>query len=210
MKKLLITGAVALLTVCAIAQETPAAKKSPAKKQQAQSAMPMFKPSPEMQKMTKMFVGKWTAVVKTEAMAGMPASESKGSATFRSGPGGLSLIEEFRTTSGAMGSFSGHGVTYWDAQARNYTGMWCDSMTPTGCLPGGTSKWEGDNIVGFMDSPDETGKMTKYRMTYSDMKPDSVTFTMEQPDNNGGYKKVMTIVYTRAAAAPVTPAAKKE
>jgi Protein of unknown function (DUF1579) len=212
MKKRLVLLAVALLTVSAMAQDKPAAqaakpadKKAPA----AQGGMPPApKPSPEMQKMTKMLAGKWTAVVKTEAMGpGMPAGEAKGDATFTRGPGGLSLIEEFHST-GAMGAFRGHGVTYWDDKAKNYTGVWCDTMTPSGCGNGGTSKWEGDKIVGFMEMPDEKGQIQKYRMTYGDIKPDSVTFTMEAPDG-GNYKPMMTIVYTRAAAA-TQPAAKKE
>jgi hypothetical protein len=207
MKRTIMLCALALITVSAIAQEKPAAKaaKPATKKAQAtQAAMPMPKPSPEMQKLSKMLLGKWTAVVKEEAMGAMPASESSGEATFRHGPGGLSLIQEFRITSGSMAHFSGHGVTYWDEKAKNYSGLWCDSGTPGGCGPAGTSKWDGDNIVGYMEMPDETGKMSKYRMTYSDIKPDSVLFTMEAPDGSNGYKKMMTIAYTRPAATPAT------
>ena len=86
-------------------------------------------------------------------------------------------------------------------EAKNFAGIWCDSMTPGGCANAGTSKWEGDKIVGFMEMPDPSGKVQKYRMTYSDIKPDSVTFTMEAPEGNN-YKPMMTITYTRPAPAP--------
>jgi Protein of unknown function (DUF1579) len=210
MKRTLILCAVALFTVSAMAQDKPAAKstKPATQKAQQQQGPPVAKPSPEMQKLTKMLVGKWTAVTKTEPMGGTPGGEAKGEATFYRGPGGLSLIEDFKSTGGGFGDFRGHGVTYWDPAAKNYTGVWCDSMTPTGCAPGGTSKWEGDKIVGYMEMPDEKGKAAKYRMTYSDIKPDSVTFTMEAPDGSS-YKPMMTIVYTRAAAKPASPAAMK-
>lgn len=211
MKKLLALCAVALFTVSAIAQDKPAAKTAkPATKakKSAQMMPPAPKPSAEMQKLTKALTGKWTAVTKMEAMGTMPASEGKGSATFYRGPGGLSLIEEFRSEGGAMGNFTGHGITYWDATAKNFTGLWCDSGTPSGCASGGTSNWDGDKVVGYMEMPDPSGNVQKYRMTYSDFKPDSVTFTMEAPDGDN-YKPMMTIVYTRAAA-PATPAAKKE
>jgi hypothetical protein len=208
MRGILALCAVALLTVSAMAQDKPAAKAAkPAtpKQQQAMGGMPpMPKPSPEMQKMTKTFAGKWTAVVKAEAMGSMPASESKGDATFVRGPGGMSLIEDFHTE-GGMGSFRGHGVTYWDDNAKSFAGIWCDTMSPKGCDNAGTSKWEGDKVVGYMEMPDETGKVQKYRMTYSDIKPDSVTFTMEMP-GGGSYKTMMTIVYTR----PAPPSAAKK
>jgi Protein of unknown function (DUF1579) len=212
MKRTMMLLVVALLAVSAMAQEKPAAKagKPTDKKAPAtQGGMPpAAKPSPEMQKMAKMLVGKWTAVTKTEPMGGMPGGEAKGEATFYRGPGGLSLIEDFKSQGGGFGNFRGHGVTYWDDKAKNYTGVWCDSMTPGGCSSAGTSTWEGDKIVGFMEMPDEKGQVQKYRMTYSDIKPDSVTFTMEAPDG-GNYKPMMTIVYTRAAGA-TTPAAKKD
>lgn len=210
MRGILALCAVALLTVSAMAQDKPAAKAAKPATAKAQPAMggmpPMPKPSPEMQKMTKMFAGKWTAEVKTEAMDGMPAIESKGGATFSRGPGGLSLIEDFHSE-GGMGTFRGHGVTYWDDKAKAFAGIWCDSMSPHGCESGGTSKWEGDKIVGFMEMPDNSGKLQKYRMAYSDIKPDSVTFTMEAPAANGAYTPMMTIVYTRPAPPP--PPAKK-
>jgi hypothetical protein len=212
MKRTLILLAVALLTVAAMAQEKPAAKAAkPAtpKAQGTQGGMPPLpKPSPEMRKLAQTLAGKWTVDVKTEAMQGMPASEAKGEATFTRGPGGLSLLETFRSE-GGMGSFRGHGVTYWDDKDKSYTGLWCDTMTPAGCASGGASKWEGDKIVGYMEMPDPSGKVQKYRMTYSDIKPDSVTFTMDAPDGSN-YKTIMTIVYTRAAAEASKPAAKKE
>lgn len=211
MKRALALCLVLFVGLAALAQEKaadqPKAKKDQ-KQQQAGGMPPMAKPSPEMQKLNKALAGKWTAVTKTEAMGGMPGGEAKGEATFRRGPGGLSLIEEFKSEGGGFGSFRGHGVTYWDDKGKQFAGIWCDSMTPTGCQDGGNSKWEGDKVVGFMEMPDEKGKMAKYRMTYSDIKPDSVTFTMEAPDGNA-YKPMMTIVYTRAVAAE-KPAAQKQ
>ncbi len=210
MKRALLVCALALFTISAMAQDKPAPKQSkPATEKAAQQQRPpMAKPSPEMRKLTRMLVGKWDAVTKTEPMGGMPGGEAKGEATFTRGPGGLSLIENFKSEGGGFGKFRGHGVTYWDDNAKQYTGIWCDTMSPHGCDNAGTSKWEGDKIVGYMEMPDQTGKVVKYRMTYSDIRPDSVTFTMEAPDADS-YKPMMTIVYTRAAQG-ATNAAKKE
>ena len=208
MKRMLALGALALFTVSAMAQDKPAAKAAKPADKKAPAAQgggmpPMPKPSADMQKMIKAFGGKWNVVVKTEAAMGMPASESKGDASFSRGPGGLSLIEEFRSQ-GGMGNFRGHGVVYWDEKAKSFTGIWCDSMTPSGCSNGGSSKWDGDKVVGTMEMPDEKGQMAKFSLAYTDIKPDSFTFTMNSPDG----KPMMTINYTRAAAA--APAAKKD
>jgi hypothetical protein len=208
MKRTLVLFAIALSTVSAIAQDKPAAKHQTAPSKDAQAGMPTFTPSPEMQRLAKALVGKWTAVTKMEAMGNMPANEAKGTATFYRGPGGLSLIQDFSSEGGAMGNFTGHGVTYWDNTAKNFTGLWCDSGSPNGCGPGGTSTWDGDKIVGFMEVPDGMGGVQKYRMTYSDIKPNSVTLTMEMPDGDN-YKPMMTIIYTRAVTR-VKPAAKRE
>ncbi|MGI9103260.1 MAG: DUF1579 family protein [Terriglobales bacterium] len=218
---------VMMLAVCvaistmAMAQEKPAAKttakpaaksgQSAAKSSEKPAAgMQMPKPSPEMQKLTKMMAGTWNTAEKMEPMMGMPASEGKGTATFTRGPGGLSLIQNY-SSQGSMGKFSGHGVSYWDDKAKAYSGLWCDSMTPGGCANAGTSKWEGDKLVGTMEM-DMGGKKETMRMTYSDIKPDSMLFTMESSENGGPMKKTGTIEYTRAAAAPAAakPAAEKK
>ena len=84
MKRTMMLLVVALLAVSAMAQEKPAGKTGkPADKKApaTQGGMsPAAKPSPEMQKIAKMLVGKWTAVTKTEPMGGMPGGEAKGEA----------------------------------------------------------------------------------------------------------------------------------
>ncbi len=171
-----------------------------AKKAAQPAGPPVPKPSPEMQKLTKMMVGTWDTAEKMEPMMGMPASEGKGKAVFTRGPGGLSLIQNYNSQ-GSMGKFSGHGISYWDEKAKAYTGMWCDSMTPGGCANAGMSKWEGDKLVGTMEM-DMGGKKETMRMTYSDIKPDSMLFTMESSEDGGPMKKTGTIQYTRAAPKP--------
>ncbi len=211
MKRTLAFCAVALITVSAMAQDKPAAKPAKAAKPKAEATQggmpPAPKPSPEMQKLSKMLMGTWTTEEKFEPMMGMPATEGKGKAVFTRGPGGLSIIENYNSQN-AMGKFAGHGVIYWDDKAKAYSGIWCDTMTPTGCDSSGTTKWEGDKLVGTMDT-DMGGQKMKMRMTYSDIKPDSFLFTMET-EMNGKYQKTGTISYTKAAATSPQPAAKKD
>ena len=86
-----------------------------------------------MQKLRKIVVGTWSTTEKMEPAPLAPkGATGKGTATFKNGPGGLSLIQDYES-SGTMGSFTGHGVMWWDPQAGGFKGIWCDSMTPTGC-----------------------------------------------------------------------------
>ena len=55
-------------------------------------------------------------------------------------------------SSGMMGpNFSGFGTFWWDPKAQVYRGLWCDSMTPNGCDASGTTKWDGETLVGMME-----------------------------------------------------------
>ncbi len=196
--------ALAMLLVCGVsfaaAQETqkPEKKaKAPAKaaEKKAPQGMPMaVQPAAEMQKLIKMFAGNWTAAEKHEAMAGMPAGSSTGTATFRPGPGRLSLVQHFSAKS-EMGSFSGMGIFSWDPKLQAYNAYWCDSMTPSGCQSGGTGKWEGDNLV-FNYEWDMGGTKVNMRDTYTEIKPESFVLNSEMDG-----KAAMTIRYTKQAAA---------
>ncbi len=190
---------VLLLALAVAAQEKAAPK---AKPKAAPAGMTMPKPAPEMQKLLKTFVGSWTVAEKHEPGPFLPkGGEGKGEARFFPGPGGRSLIENYHSQN-PMGRFSGHGVIWWDPKAGAYTGVWCDNSTPTGCEVGGATKWEGDNMmVGTMDT-EMMGKKTHIKGTYTNITPDSFTYTMELSQDGGPMKKVMTVDYTRAAAAP--------
>ena len=208
MRGILALCAVALLTVSAMAQDKPAAKAAKTATPKTQPAMggmpPMPKPSPEFQKLAKVLVGTWNTAEKFESMMGMPAAEGKGKAVITRGPGGMSLIETYNSAS-TMGKFSGHGVFWWDDKAKSFAGVWCDTMTPHGCDSGGTSKFEGDDLVGTMEM-EMYGKKMKMKNTYTNIKPDSFTFNMETSTDGGPMQKSGTIEYTRAAA----PAAEKK
>ena len=135
-----------------VAQDAMAPEKSkmakPASEKKSAGAMPMPKPAPEMTKLIKTLSGNWTVTEKHEVNPMMPnGGEGKGTARIWAGPGGMSLIENY-SSSGAMGSFKGMGTWWWDPKAQVYRGLWCDNMTPNGCDTSGSTKWEGDNLVG--------------------------------------------------------------
>jgi hypothetical protein len=195
---------VLLMCVAAAAQEKPKssgmAKPAEKKTEGGQTSMPMAKPSPEMQKLSKMVVGTWTTSEKMEPGPWAPTGGTgKGTAVFKNGPGALSLVQDYKSSSG-MGSFVGHGVMWWDAQAGGYKGIWCDSMTPVGCsVNKGIAKWDGNNLVGS-DESEMMGQKVATKNTWTDITPNSFTFTIDAGPPGGEMKRMMTIKYTRAGA----------
>lgn len=195
------------LAIIATAQDKPkssgGAMSKPAEKKtdSGQMSMPMTKPSPEMQKLSKMVAGTWSAAEKHEPSPWAPkGATGKGTATFKNGPGGLSLVQDYKSSS-SMGSFAGHGVMWWDAQAGGFKGIWCDSMTPAGCTVNkGLSKWEGDNLVGS-DEMEMMGQKMAAKESWTDITPNAFTFVMDGGPPGGEMKRMMTIKYTRVGAA---------
>jgi len=159
---------------------------------------PPPKPDPQMTKLIKMMSGNWTVTEKVEPSPMMPKGGSgKGTAKLVAGPGNMSLMEAYHST-GTMGSFAGTGTFWWDPKAQLYRGVWCDSMTPGGCDASGTTKWEGDNLVGMMES-EMNGQKMMTKFTYSDFKPTSFVMSMASGPDANSLKPMMTITYTKAA-----------
>ena len=60
-----------------------------------------------MQKLSKMVVGTWSSAEKQEPSPWAPkGATGRGTAVFKNGPGGLSVIQDYKSSSG-MGSFAG-------------------------------------------------------------------------------------------------------
>ena len=215
MKKLLFAVLiVGFASLSVTAQDKKADKKSEMKHDHAAMAdkggmPPMSKPAPEMTKLIKMFSGTWTSAEKFEPGPMMPkGGSSTGSAVFKAGPGGNSLIEEYSSPHGAMGPFQGHGVTWWDAKAGAYKGTWCDSMA-NDCMVS-TMKWDGDKLVAAPVETDMGGQKMTMTSQYSEIKPDKITFEMGMGPSADKAQKTMTIVYTKKGSGSAAPAAKKE
>ncbi len=218
-RMLAILTIVGLCSLPLAAQQGPAKKKPSAAKPAAQpkaqpaaTGMPMPKPAPEMTKLLKALSGNWKVSEKHEPNKMAPkGGTGEGTARAWPGPGGLSLIDNYHSK-GPMGTFSGFGVMWWDPKAQAYKGVWCDNGTPEGCTYGGESKWEGDKLVGTMETEMGGQKMTM-RTTYSDFKPDSYLMTMEMGPDANSLEKIMTVTFTKLPAAPKAgeaPAEKKD
>jgi hypothetical protein len=189
----------AALTVAALALAPAAAqeKKDDAKAQaDAMAAMASPKPSPEMERQAKLLVGTWKVAQKFEASEMGPASESTGVDTMKLGPGGLSIVSDYRSEGGAMGSFSGHGVTTWDEHEKVFKVFWVDSMTPGAMAM--TGRWEGDSLV-YTGEFTQMGKKYTMKQVMTDITPTSSTSTFDLSEEGGPMKRVMTFKYTKSS-----------
>ena len=165
------------------------------------SSMPMPKPDPQMTKLIKMMSGTWSTTEKSQPSPMMPkGGTGKGTATFTPGPGGLSLVEKYHSSGLMGGAFNGLGLFWWDSKSQLYKGVWCDSMTPGGCDGSGSTKWEGDNLVGTMEG-EMNGQKMMSTFTYTDWKPNSFVMKMAMGPDASSLKEAMTITYTRVGAA---------
>jgi hypothetical protein len=187
----------ALYAMFVMAQQQTDKKSTADSPSASQSPMMMAKPGPEMQKFADMVLGTWTVHESHDAGDMGPAGTSTGTATFRQGPGDLSVIEDF-SSNGSMGPVKGMGVFWWEPKQQAYKGLWCDSMTPV-CYSSTTAKWEGEKLVAQGESEMPDGGKMFMKDEYTDITPTSFTFTMYGGPNANTLKKFMTIKYTRSS-----------
>jgi Protein of unknown function (DUF1579) len=197
MTKSIFVLAAGLLCCAAFAQDAPKKKAGGAP---AAGGMQMPKPGQEMKDIRDL-VGTWATEEKYEQSPFMPSGGTgTGSNTTRLGPGGFSLLMDQRSKN-AMGSFNGHGIIVWDANAKAYKMVWVDSMTPGVVTE--TGHKEGDNLV-FTGETMMMGKKYAIKDVISDRTPTSYTLTSYMNDGSGE-KLSMTAKATKQEA----PAAKK-
>jgi hypothetical protein len=158
------------------------------------------KPAPEMERLIKMWAGRWTTVEQFEPSEEMPqGKQDKGAETMRPGPGGLSLIGDYES----HGAFFGHMVVTWIPKERVYKSYWLDLGQPGVSIS--TGRWMGDKLV-FTAVDESTGKKREVRDTYSDITPTSFTDTLESGPLGGPMKKILTVKYTKQASAALQKA----
>ncbi|MGH9795737.1 MAG: hypothetical protein ACRD5G_13275, partial [Candidatus Acidiferrales bacterium] len=128
------------------------------------------KPGPEMARLD-FLVGAWQYTETYEAGTMGPAGSGKGTMTVRRGPGGLSLLIDWKTSSSARGETSGHDIYAWDAKAGAYQLIAVSNETAAASIFSG--RWEGQDFVveGTFETP--AGPMA-VRAVWSDIQPRSV------------------------------------
>jgi hypothetical protein len=115
---------------------------------QAQEQPPSL-PLPEMQKLSKLYVGSWTYTESYPKSAMLPnGGQNVGMYTSDLGPGGNSIVNHFHSK-GAIGEFDGTIVMTWDPGEKAYKEYVFGDSFPGAMV--GTGQWEGDTLVYRME-----------------------------------------------------------
>jgi hypothetical protein len=152
---------------------------------------------PDIDKLIRALSGSWSLTLNFAPNEKMPQGGSgTGEETWRAGPGGLSVIEEYHST-GDEGEVSGLGI-FWPAkQSSAMQVMWCDSMMQNGCgVMSGGARWEGNQIV-IENKSKVGGENVAFREVFSDIKENSFTQTVYQGESKDTLKLFATITATR-------------
>jgi hypothetical protein len=163
--------------------------------QTAESPKGPGEPAQAIRTLTKALAGTWTTSEKYEIAEPTPAGGmGKGKAVWRPGPGGFTLLEEYRAHT-PIGELFGFGLVWWDP-AKELQHMWCINVNPTGCemfpgppLPG--PKWNGTELV--LDTEVALGpKKFAWHEVISDITPTSYTVIIDIGESRASLKRWLT------------------
>ena len=155
-----------------------------------------------MQSLAKSLAGEWSLEVHMEPSSEMPGGfTGSGHETWRSGPAGLTLIEE-ETVAIPGQPMSLLGVLWWDRQANAFHGMECNNFLPYVCDVKGalndiTISWDGKQLV-LYEWETHGAKRSLWRESWTNITATSYTQIGESGDGTpGSFHRVMTIHATR-------------
>jgi hypothetical protein len=171
------------------------------------SAPKLPKPSPEIEKLKKLFLGNWSSSEEFAPVPNFPkARRGTGTDLMRSGPGGLSVVSEYRSQNPA-GKFYGLGVYTWDEKNQSYTLYWIDNVSPDPKMFSG--KWEGAQLIFTLETTLDD-KATYIKQTYSDFTPWSFSFTQEASIEGGPLARQATVHFRRMGGKPMAQPKRKQ
>jgi hypothetical protein len=102
-------------------------------------------PTPEMQRLSKLYVGTWDYTESYPKSAFSPnGGQNTGVYTSELGPGGNSIINRFHSK-GPVGDFEGMLVMTWDAKEKAYKSYIFGNSFPGAVIE--TGQWEEDAVV---------------------------------------------------------------
>ena len=152
------------------------------------------KPAPQLEKLIRSLAGEWFTEENYEPSDLLPKG-GKGHSrdSYRPGPGRLSLIEEYNSEGGA-GESSGIGIIWWDADAEQFSFVWCDSFAlDRGCRVSSQSgRWERNSYI-ETDEHIMEGRRVFEKEVWSDFTPNSFIQTLYVGDAPDRLKTFLTI-----------------
>jgi len=153
----------------------------------AQQALTM--PGPDVQ---NLMLGTWEINVAYPLGSGTRADTGKGTEIWRPGPGGRSVIEEYREKN-AHGEVEGVAIAWWDKKAQGQRFVWCDNSIPDGCyVLKEVAKWDGNDLM-WREEQALDGTNRVYSETFKDITVDSFTQVLQEGDPGQPLQNTATI-----------------
>ncbi len=153
---------------------------------------------PEMHKLFRTFLGRWTVKETFERNEYSPGGgERTGTARFAIGSGGTSLIEDYHSN-GSAGRLDFLAVIWWDPGAHAYRLFTCANEA-NACAVRGSAAWSGNTLTSdYVQSIN--GMSTRVQDVFSAITPTSFKLVSGIPGEGTKLQPLITTTYRRAAS----------
>jgi hypothetical protein len=137
----------------------------------------------EMQHFVRSLTGKWSIEFEVSPTDALPkGGTGHGEEVWKSGPGGLSFIEEYHST-GDEGYITGRGIFWWDEHLHRIQVLWCANYLSSGCeIMSEGASWDGNRLI-LKNQWESGGKTHFVKEVFSDISSTSFTQTIYQGEN---------------------------
>ena len=190
--------------VASAAGQAPKPTQTPDSKPSAPTAaasLPEPKPGPQIEKLLRALEGTWSIKETFAPDAASPkGSTGEGMIVWRAGPGGFSVIEDYRSKR-ANNEVTGLAAFWWDETAHGYRTIWCDSTNPGGCIDfRNVVQWQGSQLV-LVEDYEVNGKKLTFKEVFGEIGVNTFTQTLYGGDVGSELKVDQTIQATKLRAA---------
>lgn len=158
-----------------------------------------FPPPGEEQKALAMMAGEWDVKMDCKMSPAGPVPGT-GTYTAKMDLNGYFLCCDLRASLGEM-PFEGKAITGYDPWQKKYVGTWVDSMSPALYKIEGEWDKEHKTYTESISGPGPDGKPMSFTMTTTVKDKDHLVSKMVMPGPDGNEMEMMTMTYTRKAAA---------
>jgi ketosteroid isomerase-like protein len=158
-------------------------------------------PGPDVQ---NLMLGAWQTNVSYPPASGTGAETGKGTEIWRPGPGGRSVIEEYREKN-SHGEVEGIAIAWWDKKAQGQRFVWCDNSIPDGCyVSKEVAKWNGNDLM-WREEQDLGGTNRVYSETFKDITADSFTQVLQEGEPGQPLQNTAIISAVRESEPALAP-----
>ncbi len=166
------------------------------------------KPDSQIDRLLRALEGTWSITEVLAPDASAPKGKTGvGTIIWRPGPGGYSVIEEYRSKQ-EYEVVTGLAVFWWEEAAQGYSTIWCDSTNPGGCIDfKNAAKWEGSQLV-LQENYVVHAKSYTFEEVFGDITADTFTQTLHGGEV-GSPLKVDQTIHAKRVSPGVGPGPKK-